>query len=208
MKNVVILLTVILVFLGCKNNHNSQDSLYQFKHPTDTTFKKEIPTTAYSYKSDKYKEKQLGLENIESGFETLQIRLWVDYALYKGKELYIIKNKNGKWSAEVYKMMTERSIESEDSIVSKKIKNVTPKSGWDSLLTNLVNLKIVTLPNMDNIPGLVDMIDDGVDFNIEIASKYQYRFYGYHSPEYFQDKFWQAKNMTQIVKLIREELNP
>jgi hypothetical protein len=42
------------------------------------------------------------------------------------------------------------------------------------------------------------MIDDGVDFNIEIASKYQYRFYGYHSPEYFQGKFWQAKNMTQI----------
>jgi len=75
-------------------------------------------------------------------------------------------------------------------------------------LTNLANLKIVTLPNMDNIPELVDMIDDGVDFNIEIASKYQYRFYSYHVPEQFQDKFWQAKNMTQIVKLIREELNP
>ena len=208
MKNVVILSTFILVFLGCKDNHNSQDSLYQFKHPTDTTFKKEIPTTGYSYKSDKYKEKQLGLENLESGFETLQIRLWVDYALYKGKELYTIKNKNGKWSAEFYKMMTERTEKGEDSIVSKEIKNVTPKSGWDSLLTNLLNLKIATLPNMDNIPGLVDMIDDEVDFNIEIASKYQYRFYGYHSPEYFQDKFWQAKNMTQIVKLIREELNP
>jgi hypothetical protein len=208
MKNVVILSTIILVFLGCKDNHNSQDSLYQFKHPTDTTFKKEIPTTGYSYKSDKYKEKQLGLENLESGFETLQIRLWVDYALYKGKELYIIKNRNGKWTAEVYKMMTGRSVEGEDSIISKEIKNVTPKSGWDSLLTNLLNLKIATLPNMNNILGLVDMIDDGVDFNIEIASKYQYRFYGYHSPEYFQDKFWQAKNMTQIVKLIREELNP
>ena len=208
MKNVIILLTSIVIFFGCKDNHNSQDSLYQFKHPTDTTFEKETPTSGYSYKSDKYKEKQLGLENIESGFETLQIRLWVDYALYKGKELYNIKNKNGKWSAEFYKMMTERNEEGEDSIVSKEIKNVTPTSGWDSLLTNLVNLKIVTLPNMDNIPGLVDMIDDGVDFNIEIASKYQYRFYGYHSPEYFQDKFWQAKNMTQIVKLIREELNP
>ena len=61
---------------------------------------------------------------------------------------------------------------------------------------------------MDNIPRLMDMIDDGVDFNIEIASKYQYRFYGYHNPEQFQDKFWQAKNMNQIVKLIREELNP
>jgi hypothetical protein len=208
MKNVVILLTVVLVFLGCKGKHNYQDDLYQFNHPTDTTFKKEIPTTGYSYKSDKYKEKQLGLESLESGFETLQIRLWVDYALYKGKELYIIKNKNSKWTAEVYKMMTERSVEGEDSIVSKEIKNVTPKSGWDSLLTNLVNLKIVTLPNMDNIPGVVDMIDDGVDFNIEIASKYQYRFYGYHVPEQFQDKFWQAKNMAQIVKLIREELNP
>ena len=78
MKNVLIFLPAILIFLGCKDNHNSQDSLYQFKHPTDTTFKKEIPTTGYSYKSDKYKEKQLGLENIESGFETFPTRIYSD----------------------------------------------------------------------------------------------------------------------------------
>ena len=58
MKNVLTFLTVIVIFLSCKDNHNSQDSLYQFKHPTDTTFKKEIPTTGYSYKSDKFKEKK------------------------------------------------------------------------------------------------------------------------------------------------------
>lgn len=198
--------TIIMICSGCKQNHKLQDSLYQFNHPTNTVFKKEIPATGYAYKSDKYKERQLKLENIESGFENLQIRLWVDYALYKGRELYIIKNINGNWSSEVYNMMTARSAENEDSIISKVIKTVTPKSGWDSLVTNLLNLKIATLPDMGNIPGLVDIIDDGVDYNIEIAGKYQYRFYGYHVPEYFQDNFWQAKNMVQIVKLIREQL--
>jgi hypothetical protein len=61
---------------------------------------------------------------------------------------------------------------------------------------------------MANIPTLIDMIDDGVYFNIEIANKYKYRYYSYHSPEQFQDIFWEARNMVQIVKLIRGELNP
>lgn len=208
MNYIAIFLTTAIVFLSCKENQKLHEDLYQLNTPQDTNFKKEIPANCYTYVADKYKEEQLGLEYIESGYENFQLRLWVDYALYKGRELYIIRNKNGKWSAEVYKMMTERSLEIEDSIVSKQIKSLVPKSGWDYLLTNLVNLKVTTLPDMENIPGFTGTVDDGVDFNIEIASKYQYRYYNYHSPEYFQDKYWQAKNMVQIVKLIRTELNP
>ena len=43
MKNVETFLTAIVFLAGCKENYNYQDSLYQFKHQTDKTFKKEIP---------------------------------------------------------------------------------------------------------------------------------------------------------------------
>jgi hypothetical protein len=208
MKYAVIFLALIVVFSACKENQNLHEDLYELRPPSDSNFKKEIPANYYNYIGDKYKEKQLALEYIESGYENFQIRLWIDYALHKGRELYIIKNKNGTWSAQVYKMMTEQSIENRDSIVSKEIKSLDPKSGWDYLLTNLTDLKFTTLPDMANIPTLIDMIDDGVYFNIEIANKYQYRYYSYHSPEQFQDIFWEARNMVQIVNLIRGELNP
>ena len=59
---------------------------------------------------------------------------------------------------------------------------------------------------MDDIPGLQDRWTDGVTYNVEIATKKQYRFYGYHLPDKFENKFWQAKNMTGILSLLSAEL--
>lgn len=83
---------------------------------------------------------------------------------------------------------------------------MTPKSGWDKFINELLSLKIMTLPNMDDIPGLQDNWTDGVTYNIEIATKKRYRFYSYHLPDKFEDNFWQAKNMTEILSLISTEL--
>ncbi len=208
MKYAVIFLALIVVFSACKESQNLHEDLYQLRSPSDSNFKQEIPANRYNYVGDKYKEKQLGLEYIESGYENFQLRLWVENIPHNRAELYVIKSKNGKWSALGYRMMTGSSIENRDSIISKEMKNLEPKSGWDYLLTKLTDLKVITLPNMTDIPGLIDMVDDGVYFNIEIANKYQYRYYSYHSPEQFQNIFLEARNIVQIVKLIREELNP
>ena len=83
---------------------------------------------------------------------------------------------------------------------------MTPKSGWDKFISKLLSLKVMTLPNMEDIPGLEDNWTDGVTYNVEIATKNQYRFYGYHLPDKFEDRFWQAKNMTAILNLIQTEL--
>jgi len=63
----------------------------------------------------------------------------------------------------------------------------------------------MTLPDMDSIPGLKDNWTDGVTYNVEVATKKQYRFYSYHLPDKFKDKFWQAKNITLILNLISRE---
>jgi hypothetical protein len=64
----------------------------------------------------------------------------------------------------------------------------------------------MTLPNMDDIPGLQDGYRDGATYNIEVVTKKQYRFYGYHLPKEFADKSWQAKNMSGILGLVSSEL--
>jgi hypothetical protein len=208
MKNASLLLITLVFSFGC-NEPKQNDIATRPQLLVESTFKREIPTEGYSFKSDKIKEKLLGLPNLESGFDSIQIRLWVDYALYKGRELYVIKNQYGKWTAEVYKMFVERDAAAEtEEIISKQVFSVTPKIGWEDLIDSLLILRIETLPTMHDIPGLVDGWDDGVDYNIEFATNYRYKYYGYHLPEEFQDKFWQAKNMTQIVKLIRSQLTP
>jgi hypothetical protein len=145
---------LIVVLLSCRGT-NRENSQVHAAGPIDTAFKKEIPSGGYTYALDKSKEKQLGLEGIESGFDSLQIRLWVDYALSKRRELYIIKkNPQAIWSAVVYKMLVEKTLNSDsERIISKSIKTGRPKSGWDHLYSSLSRLKIETLPDMKDIPG-------------------------------------------------------
>ncbi|MDI9868957.1 hypothetical protein [Flectobacillus roseus] len=208
---------LIIIFLcafitSCSGQDNSSISKKSSQVNTATSFKKEIPTYKNGgvdlfYELKKQKEKQLNLDSLESGFDSLQIRIWYDYALLINRELIVIKRTNGKWSAEHYQMAVDwDAFKTTEVIKINKIKSVLPKSGWDNFFNKLLSFKIMTLPNMDDISGLEDNWTDGVTYNIEIATKKQYRFYGYHLPDKFQDKFWQAKNMTEILSLISTEL--
>lgn len=175
------------------------------------SFKKEIPVfdgiPDLFYALKKQKEKQLNLDSLESGYDSLQIRIWYDYALIKDQELIVIRRTNGQWSAAHYEMIVDWDYSNDkDSIETFKVTAVTPKSGWNKFMRELEEYYITTLPDMNNIPGLIDSWTDGVGYNVEIATKKQYRFYNFHMPEEFSDKFWEAKKMTQIIKLIATEL--
>ena len=154
-----------------------------------------------------HNEKLLKLESLESGFDSLQIRIWYEYSLVYDRDLIIIKRTDGIWSAKHYEMeLNPDSTDNPTTFKTVKVKDVSPESGWPDFINKILELGITTLPNMDAIPGLDDSWLDGVTFNIEIATKNQYRFYGYHVPYQFADKFWQAKKMTEILNLLSNEL--
>ncbi len=71
------------------------------EQPVDTV-RKEIPMDqkgrpTFFYKVDKQKAAQLGLKPIESGFDSLEIRIWLDYSMAWNKQLIILTRKNGEW---------------------------------------------------------------------------------------------------------------
>jgi len=151
------------------------------------------------------KAKQLGLENIENGYNGTQIRFWYDYALVFERELLVLKKSGSKWSGTHYYMTVDWDYRAlTETIKSHKKRELTPKSGWDNFRKKLFDLKIETLPNMISIPGL-SLGTDGITYNVEISSKDKYRFYGYHLPELHQNKAWQAKNMVEILRLFEKE---
>jgi hypothetical protein len=198
----------ILFFASCKGQTHSSNSPIVF---VDTTkpFKKEIPTYKNGsvdlfYELAKTKRKQLGLDSLENGFDNLQIRVWYDFALVRERKLVVIINRDTTWAATVYLLQVDWDGETE-TILSKKIKQVTPKSGWAIFSKRLLDLKIVTLPNQDDVKDYGSGFD-GRTYNVEVATKNQYRFYGYWEPQEYQLKFWQAKNMAEILKLFETEL--
>ena len=106
------LITILFCFLlfSCHGQEKSSISKTSSQADTTTLFKKEIPTYKNGevdlfYQLKKQKEKQLKLDSLESGFDSLEIRIWYDYALLINRELIVIKRANGKWSAEKYEMV-------------------------------------------------------------------------------------------------------
>jgi len=209
-KTITTLLCVSLLYFSATGQDNSVRLREHLTKPP-TLFKKNIPSSKTGtrdifYERKKQAEKQLKLRSIESGFDSLQIRIWYDYALLNNKRLIKIEKNDKTWKAELYDFTVYSSYKNTETIATYKVKPIIPKSGWHDFITKMVEFKIMSLPNMNDIPGIHDDWDDGVTFNIEIATKDQYRFYSYHSPDNFKDKFWQAKEMTNILNLISTEL--
>ncbi len=196
-----ILIAIVILFESC-NSHTHGDST--------SSFKKEIPTyiggsVDIFYELAKYRQNQLGLDSLENGFHDLQIRVWYDFALVKEGKLIVITNKDTNWTAIIYVWQIDRNGTTE-TMVSKKIQQVVPKSGWPIFSKKLLDLQIVTLPTQDDVEGY-SAGDDGRTYNVEVATKNQYRFYSYWEPQKNKNQFWQAKNMTEILNLLETELN-
>lgn len=206
-------------FLGTFFRDTSSDELLWRRHQHQIPHLPQFIDTIKSFKYDnptddgrpdifytlaKSKAKQLQLPSIEKGFDGLQIRVWYEYSRSNRRQLVTIINHKSQWEAAVYEMEIKDGPGQE--ILTSVETLLVPKSGWDTFNKTLIDLKIITLPDMNNIPGLEDRYKDGKAYSIEIATKHQYRFYTYHLPEEFQDKFWQAKNMTMFLKFLKVEL--
>jgi hypothetical protein len=171
---------------------------------TSKTFKKEIPSINIFYKLAKAKEKQLGLDSIENGFNNLQVRIWYDFSLVRNRKLIVITNRDTNWNAILYDLQVDWDGRKE-TILSKNVKQLSPKSGWAFFSKELLALDIVTLPDQDDIKEYYGG-KDGRTYNVEVATKNQYRFYGYWEPQEYRDRFWQARKMIDFLKLIEMEL--
>lgn len=201
-------LVIFLCFAACGEQTNPMNQSTTFVKTTKP-FKKEIPTYTDGgndifYNLAKKKQKQLGLDSLESGFSDLQIRVWYDFSLVRERKLVIIKNENASWAAMIYDLQVNWDGLTE-TILSKKIRQATPKSGWADFSKKLLDLQVLTLPNQDDIPNYGGG-NDGTTYSFEVATQNQYRFYGYWEPQEYQDKFWQAKNIVDILRLFETEL--
>lgn len=196
MKNVFILFVLTLLF-AC--NNNTQDGITR-----------DIPRYiggSYDifYLLAKDKQKQLGLDSLENGFHDLQIRIWYDHSLVKERKLIIISNKDSIWTATIYEMQVEWDGVSE-TVVSKKVRDASPKAGWPTFSRRILELQILTLPTQDDVEGY-SAGDDGTTYNVEVATKNSYRFYSYWEPHGYKDRFPEARNMSAILELLDKELS-
>lgn len=181
--------------------------------PLSDTIIKDIPRSrkgmepAY-YKNKPQIERAMGLNSIENGFDSIELRLWYGYSIDDSSQLVVLKKgKNQKWISELcnfkYKYDERNNILTS---IGKVCFDRTPKSGWDHFTRKLFDLEITDLPDAGKLPGYIDATDGG-SIIIEVATSKLYRIYAYQLPSVNQEKFIQAKKMVDILRLIEEEFD-
>jgi hypothetical protein len=169
---------------------------------TADTVRKEIPNDRrgrpdYMYKMAHQKAGQLGLYPLESGFDSLEVRIWLDYSLAVHRQLIVLTRKDGQWKGRFITMAIEWNKRGDSELV-KHSSNVAvvPTMGWTAFRKELFALGITTLPNGP------DGGEDGTSYDIEVANRNTYRFYSYWSPESTEDKDQGSKKMVSIIHLL------
>jgi len=181
-----------------------------YRNDSDSKFTKDLSEDkfgkpAFGYERLNEKLELLNLDNATNGYDSLLIRIWYEPQLWMTTEVIELKYNSKKWSGKHIEFR-QSYIEGTDSIKQEKIVNdIIPKNGWEHLINQLYENDITSLPNMMSIQGLEDGWTDGVCYNVEISSKNFYRYYSYHLPEYFQDKFEDPRKMVEILNIIETE---
>ncbi len=194
---------LLILFESCRESPIVDRELMKF-NKRETSFQQEVrrsPKGKFNpfYMSAKEKEKELGLDSLENGFESLQIRVWYDNVYSNKQKLITITYESQKWEAKLY---TAKPKSSQEYVLSNDPKSLTPKMGWDKFSNRLLNLNILTLPDGVELENCGAGGGDGSGYNIEIATQKHYRFYTYLEPQDYADECSYAKNMIAILNLL------
>lgn len=198
--------SITMLLLSCSGQKNDSEK------SNSISFVKEIPQKkngeyANTYKYVSQMVDKLNLDRLEEGFDSIQVRIWVAGGSDDTDNVFMLWHDQKNWNAQAYFYSYERNKNNsnkEDTIIGRVI-NMSPKSGWNSFTDKLFEQKISDLPNMDSLPINNIEVIHGQAVNIEISTKSKYRLYSYYSPSSYQEEYWQAKNIVNILKLLEDE---
>ena len=91
-------------------------------------------------------------------------------------------------------------------LVQKKVRNLSPISGWKKFIDSMINLKLLSLPDEKELPAYNGCGGaDGIGYYFEWSTMKKYRYYCYCNPDLNVDNFWQAVNVLRIAGLLERE---
>jgi hypothetical protein len=226
--NKSLIITVISIILtGCISVNLSKLDTYYTPIP-ETSKKIDIPKykDEHQFKGYPYiywnfckqKQNQLGLTQPEISNDSLIFRIWITNPVGRKRQphgLIEIKNDSTGWNGKLILMRVNFKLKNlTETVTEKKIIELKPlQTNWKNVIDILKRLRIADLPTDDLIPNYYVDNPKGAysntapTFSFEYATPDIYRFYQYNNVYRFAGKFWQPKNVIDILDLLENEFN-
>jgi hypothetical protein len=195
-----ILLNVI--FFGCQSR------------PIEPRFVRDIPKHKYEASTllsgVRATADSLGLDDLENGYDSLQIRIWFTYRS-DSEQVLIIKRNNGHWYGS-FCLASYSLTPMGDSISRYTIHFFKPilRQDWSDILDTLLKFNIMTLQDEEEVIGMDGIISKSKTGNgsviIEIADRHKYKLYFYAAPANFKKQFKEAADICHMVEFLSNRL--
>lgn len=150
----------------------------------------------------------LGLDNLEKGYDSLQIRIWFNYDRKDTFQVLSIKRNNAKWYGS-FCVASYQLNENQDSLARYFKITFEPerRDDWGVIVDSLVQYHIMTLPDQHKvIPIDAYPFDGGNGVMVEVADAHQYRIYGYELSSLFKERFKEVAEVGKIVNFLSNRL--
>lgn len=206
-----IIISLIFFWSSCKNKIPSPD-WEKDKLVIKDTLIKEIPLGmngeySYGYKSLMKLSSALGIGKLDSGYDSLQIRIW--YPEMINSKVISITSESGKWDGYVCKFTYRYDLMNGiDTIINIVKQKIIPRSGWKIFILKLIDLGVTTLPDKHqiNVPEYPKGGADGQEYSVEISTRKKYRYYSYYEPFHYKG-IKEVARMVDIINYLDNELS-
>jgi hypothetical protein len=156
-----------------------------------------------------YFENAIKLDPIRNGYDSFQLRISYASPLERKEggsiRTLIIKRKDQKWNGEVIKIKPLRSNDSLFYVVTSQRRNIVPRSGWDSFITQLFDYKLLNT-SFYTLEEENPVVHAPTTVIFQIANVKQFREYRYFVPSVYEKKYWQIEELRKIIKLLETEV--
>lgn len=146
----------------------------------------------------------LKIDAIDSGYDSLQLRIWVTNNFLRHQSVFILKCSNGGWYCSLinYKPVYFRST---DSLVEfkKDVKPISQATMNTNFVDTILSIDYFGFRDYKLIPGYV-LPQDPLLITVEIASKWRYKLIQLPSPS-VNPNVTEAKKMNEILEKINSE---
>lgn len=176
----------------------------------NTSFIQDIPDNLNTSSYIKLKKdfiSQMGIDQIDSGYNGTQIRIIIGYPHSDTGHLLIFRNNSGDWAANFFEYHYGGSNEPRSKITNRELPILkNPKSGWKSFTKKLNDFGIMDLPDYSSIPNY-NLPMDASSIVFEIATRTKYRMYSYPAISAYRNKIKEVDTVESILLLIEKEFD-
>jgi hypothetical protein len=200
----------VFIFCNAKKKNSYRAGIENIKQKDDTIITNISPLFKKKISKDFFPPdiNRVGLDDLRKGYDQLQIRIWLGYALSDSAKVISITKKNEKWTASIYyyKYINKNSDSSVNVIsVDKKYEQGFPTKGWEYFGSRLNDLDIFNLKDYSKIPNYY-LCNDGDGIILEIATVNKYQAYAYPCYESYWEKLNEVKKIKNLLYLIQSEI--